>query len=202
MMSLKFEQPTYLPNLALHTFKSRTLISIDRNTLWQIESGVVRTSTWDREGNFITLGFWGAGDVVGLPLSGVRPYQIESINEVKAYTLSNNQQIRDRIWLAHIQQTEKLLRIMHCNSLEQRLLEFLLWLAEKFGSQTHQGRLIQMRLTHQTIAEAIGSTRVSVTRLMGKFEREGAIYCCRKRFILLPNHFFEQATPTLTQVVG
>jgi CRP-like cAMP-binding protein len=160
-------------------------MSVDRDILWQIDTGVVRTSTWDREGNAIALGFWGAGEIVGRSLSHIRPYQIESMTEVKAYALPSNSQIDREVLLSHVQQTEELLTIMHCISVEQRLLQFLFWFADKFGGETEEGKVIKLRLTHQVLAEAIGSSRVTVTRLMGKFQRMGIVSWSPERFILL-----------------
>jgi CRP-like cAMP-binding protein len=36
---------------------------------WLIETGVVKTYTWNEEGNQIILGYWGMGDLIGQPLS-------------------------------------------------------------------------------------------------------------------------------------
>jgi CRP-like cAMP-binding protein len=45
--------------------------------------------------------------------------------------------------------------------------------------------LIDLRLTHQDIAEIIGSTRVTVTRLLNAFEKQGIIQRMQRRFIVL-----------------
>lgn len=50
--------------------------------------------------------------------------------------------------------------------------------------RVEQGQLIDLRLTHQEIAEVIGTTRVTVTRLLKQFERE-AIITSRRRLIIL-----------------
>lgn len=42
--------------------------------VWQIETGVVRTQTVLEDGNSITLGLWGAGDIVGKVLCNANPY--------------------------------------------------------------------------------------------------------------------------------
>lgn len=57
----------------------------------------------------------------------------------------------------------------------QRLQQLLGWLALKFGRPVEQGRLIQLRLTHQDMADAIGTSRVTVTRMMRELERNGEI---------------------------
>jgi len=46
-----------------------------------------------------------------------------------------------------------------------RLVSFLLILCRDFGVPNADGITIDLKLSHQAIAEAIGSTRVTVTRL-------------------------------------
>jgi CRP-like cAMP-binding protein len=55
------------------------------------------------------------------------------------------------------------------------LIKLLAWLSKKFGSEVEKGRLIDMRLTHEDLAEMLGSTRVTITRVLGHFEQEGMI---------------------------
>jgi CRP-like cAMP-binding protein len=61
----------------------------------------------------------------------------------------------------------------------------LTWLAKKFGHQVEQGQLIELRLTHQEISEIIGTTRVTVTRLLNDFEKQGIIQRLPRKFIVL-----------------
>jgi CRP-like cAMP-binding protein len=56
---------------------------------------------------------------------------------------------------------------------------------KKFGREIEQGQLIDLRLTHQEIAEIIGATRVTVTRLLNEFEKRGIIQRLPQHFILL-----------------
>jgi hypothetical protein len=56
-----------------------------------------------------------------------------------------------------------------------RLMGFLILLIEEYG-QAHEGQYcLPYSLTHAQIGSAIGSTRVTVTRLMGKLRRQGLI---------------------------
>lgn len=157
-----------LPHLNQHTFKRRDLIPLGKNLLWQIDIGVVRTLTWDEEGTTITLGFWGSGDIVGQPLSQINPYHIECLTAVSAWILPTDCWNAHPTMLSHIQQTEELLRIIQCKPVEWHLLQFLEWLARRFGHEVAQGQLIDLRLTHQEIAQDIGTTRVTVTRLLNR----------------------------------
>jgi len=169
-----------------YPFSRQDLIPLHANLLWKIEQGAVRTLTWSAEGEMITLGIWGPGDVVGQPLSSLDPYQIECITAVEATILP------DSVWsqmlnaiLLHAQQEEEFLKIVHCQSIEQRLLQFLAWLGQKFGHEGKQGQIIQLRLTHQEIAETLNTSRVTVTRLLNQLEQQGTIQRSGRQWILV-----------------
>jgi Crp-like helix-turn-helix domain len=166
-------------------FQRRETIPFNPNTLWQIESGVVRTSTWGVEGSIIPLGFWGMNDIVGAPLSYIKPYQIDCLTDVTVRILPSTLPYPPDAMISHIQQMEELLKIMHICSIEQRLLSFLMWFAKKFGQETEDGQIIKVRLTHQEISEMIGSTRVTVTRLLQKFQTEQVLNWSTERYMLL-----------------
>lgn len=55
--------PTWL--VTRQTFDRRSLLPLKPDTLWRIETGVVRNMTWFENGNLVNLGLWGPGDVVG-----------------------------------------------------------------------------------------------------------------------------------------
>jgi CRP-like cAMP-binding protein len=56
-----------------------------------------------------------------------------------------------------------------------RLLGFLTLLIEEYGEPCESGYCLPWTLTHAQIGSAIGSTRVTVTRLMGKLRQRGLI---------------------------
>jgi CRP-like cAMP-binding protein len=173
-------------DLIQRTFSRRDLIPLEANALWQITWGAVRTVTWNEEGTPTTLGYWGTGDVVGQPLSRIVPYQIECLTSVEVKYIPSHQyhQVLDAI-LLHIQQAEELLNIVRNERMYYRLQQILAWLAQKFGRPVNCGQLIDLPLTHQAIAEVTGTTRVTVTRLLNQFEREGLISRPRRHFIVV-----------------
>lgn len=75
-----------------------------------------------------------------------------------------------------------------------RLLGFLTLLIEEYGEyyvydseeNTFRGYCLPWPLTHSQIGSAIGSTRVTVTRLMGKLRSSGLIYTQGDNLICLP----------------
>jgi CRP/FNR family transcriptional regulator len=60
-------------------------------------------------------------------------------------------------------------------------VSFLLVLCRDFGVPGNEGITIDLRLSHQAIAEAIGSTRVTITRLLGDLRQEGLLQIDRKK---------------------
>jgi CRP-like cAMP-binding protein len=176
--------------LQQRVFTRREVIPARNDVLWKIERGAVRTLTWGEDGTFITLGYWGPGDLIGYPLSRVKPYQIECLTSVEVSV------IPPHIWsqevnalLSHIQQAEELLSIVHRKPISLRLWQFLVWLSEKFGRDVEQGKLIDLNVTHQEMAEVLNTTRVTVTRLLQQFEEEATMIRHKRRIIICkPNN--------------
>ncbi|KOP26256.1 transcriptional regulator [Hapalosiphon sp. MRB220] len=176
-------------NLPQRIFTRREVIPARNDVLWRIERGAVRTLTWSEDGTFITLGYWGAGDLIGYPLSRVKPYQIECLTSVEVSVVPPHHWNQDvNALISHIQQAEELLSIVHRKPISLRLWQFLVWLSEKFGRDVEQGKVIELNVTHQEMAEVLNTTRVTVTRLLQQFEEEGNLLRHKRRIILcLPN---------------
>lgn len=67
-----------------------------------------------------------------------------------------------------------------------RLLGFLTLLIEEYGESSEQGYCLPFPLTHSQIGSAIGSTRVTVTRLMGKLRQRGLIRTQGDNLLCIP----------------
>jgi len=168
-------------------FGRRVQLPLPADQLWQIHSGVVRTTTWTEEGTMVTLGLWSAGDVLGRALSSANPHQAECLTEVTATMVPHEEwhRVTDSL-IRHTRYSQELLEILHCPQVETSLLRVLNWLAQRFGQESKFGRRIELRLTHQELAELIGSTRVTVTRLLSSFERRGLIQRQQRRITITP----------------
>jgi len=178
--------PNRSAELTSSRFARRSFLPLRHNTLWLLETGVVRTLTVLEDGTSVTLGLWGPGDVVGRVLSKADPFQIECLTPVEATLLPKHRwhEVTEAMIL-HIQRSGELIEIMHCRQAESSLLRLFAWLAKRFGQEVEQGQLIDLRLTHQDIANLIGLTRVTVTRLLNDFEKQGIIQRKQRQFIVL-----------------
>ena len=82
---------------------------------------------------------------------------------------------------SRILQTEMMIETLAHRDMASRLVSFLLILCRDFGVPSVNGITIDLKLSHQAIAEAIGSTRVTVTRLLGELRQEQLISINKKK---------------------
>ena len=82
---------------------------------------------------------------------------------------------------SRILQTEMMIETLAHRDMGSRLVSFLLILCRDFGVPSADGITIDLKLSHQAIAEAIGSTRVTVTRLLGELREQQMISILKKR---------------------
>ena len=82
---------------------------------------------------------------------------------------------------SRILQTEMMIETLAHRDMGSRLVSFLLILCRDFGIPAADGIRIDLKLSHQAIAEAIGSTRVTVTRLLGELRQDGMISIYKKK---------------------
>nr|WP_199329244.1 global nitrogen regulator NtcA [Coleofasciculus sp. FACHB-1120] len=82
---------------------------------------------------------------------------------------------------SRILQTEMMIETLAHRDMGSRLVSFLLILCRDFGVPSANGITIDLKLSHQAIAEAIGSTRVTVTRLLGDLREEKMISIHKKK---------------------
>lgn len=72
-----------------------------------------------------------------------------------------------------------------------RLARILLYLGEKYGEETPAGVLIRLRLTHEDLANLIGTTRETVTTQLNRFERMGLVKRRSRHLMLLKDRLTE-----------
>ena len=163
-------------NPQLQIFSARSVLPLPLDSLWQIEAGFVRSITWLEDGTTVLLGIWGPGDVVGKLFSNTEPYQLECITKIEATLLpATSLNNSSETLLGHISQFEALMQIRSYKRVDLMVLKFLSWLGKRFGQDVTAGRMINLRLTHQDIADSIGATRVTVTRTLSQLEQQGMI---------------------------
>jgi len=77
------------------------------------------------------------------------------------------------------------IRSLAVERVEQRIARVLLKLAETSGSDVPDGRVIEMPLTRQDVADMTGTTVETAIRVMSKFRRNGQIRTRRGKVVLV-----------------
>jgi CRP/FNR family transcriptional regulator len=65
-------------------------------------------------------------------------------------------------------------------------------LSDRYGEKTAEGVTLNIKLTHQEIAEMTGMTRETVTRMIDKWQKDGEIIVLKNKFIHLSSHFITE----------
>ncbi|ASC72020.1 cAMP-binding domain protein [Halomicronema hongdechloris C2206] len=180
-------RPATVLDTAPQMFKRSARIPVRGSHWWRIHAGVVRTITWNYEGAVVPLGFWGQGSIVGAAVALVDHYDIQCLTPVMAVPLDSQYQLTARVSAAHLQQAQQLLYILHSRRVDCRLMQFLQWLGMNLGYPVGQGWRLPFRPTHQEIAETIGSTRVTITRLLHQLVEEEQLVWSKQPHILPVN---------------
>ena len=134
--------------------------------------GVLSLLTGHRSDRFYHAVAFTRVDMVTAPATSVR----QAIEQETSVGLLLLQGLSSRIL-----QTETMIETLTHRDMSSRLVSFLLVLCRDFGVPGEKGITIDLRLSHQSIAEAIGSTRVTITRLLGDLKNSGLLEINRKK---------------------
>lgn len=177
----------------LHPYSSGQTIQMSAHEVWVVCRGVVQLSTLYDNGEEALLGLAGPSMPFGLSLTLIRPYQAMALSDVDLMRL-NLSEVEQSPTLSQgifrhlnrrLRQTEAILAMVGHRRVEDRLRHLILLLKQEFGQPVATGTRISIRLTHQQLANAIGATRVTVTRLLGQLQEENWLKVDRSRHIIL-----------------
>jgi CRP/FNR family cyclic AMP-dependent transcriptional regulator len=80
-----------------------------------------------------------------------------------------------RVMSEKILELQKQLQELTGHDAQNRGLSFLLKLAEKYGENINGSVHINIPMTHQEFASAIGTTRETINRLLNRLRKEGLV---------------------------
>ncbi|WP_428268794.1 Crp/Fnr family transcriptional regulator [Haliangium sp.] len=167
--------------------------------LYFVNGGRVKISKVTRDGKALTLSYCGPSEIFGeccLVTGGPREEMAEAmenamITEVERDDFEN--MLRQHPLLGY--QMTRLLakrRLDLENKLEtlvfrdvtSKLAELLLQLADEYGVEDARGTLVALKITHQELANLIGSTRETVSLTLSQFKRQNLI-CTEGRKVII-----------------
>lgn len=163
-------------------------------SLWQVHEGVIKLTTLTLTGEELIIGLVTAPRLFGLPLSNLSVnYQATTLSTVllSEFTLESidsSTNLAQKLFpflIDTLKYTESSLAIFCYPRVEERLRVLFLLLKQNFGVSCKSGTYLSIRLTHEMLANLIGSTRVSVTRAIKQFKEEGWLHLDDKGHFLL-----------------
>ncbi|WP_218082358.1 Crp/Fnr family transcriptional regulator [Anthocerotibacter panamensis] len=190
-----YREQTLLP------YKAGENIPLYSRELWVVYRGIVQLLTLHPTGDEVMLGLLGPMMPFGLPLTVLEPYQAVALTDVDLLRLTWEEVQQSPRLIGEInlqltrrlQQTEALLALASKRRVQDRIQGMLSLLGQEFGQATPQGIRLEVRLTHQQVANALGTTRVTVTRVMGDLKAKGFYRIGADRALYLSS----QANPRL-----
>jgi CRP-like cAMP-binding protein len=148
------------------------------NLNWTIEEGYVRTFAWDDEGDTITLGIWGPGEWVTTAFSSSQAIELQCLTPVVVRQFQPSATDIDQLLRRQVQNLEEIFQLNRIRAADQRLLALLTWIGRRFSQVSANGyrlSLKELNLTHQSLAELCGLTRVTVTKALSRYRESGIL---------------------------
>lgn len=182
-----------IQNRTRHVYLKGEIIPLKPEIIWQVCYGVAKLSTVSENGSEVLVGLAGPSMAFGSNLTLLQTYQATALVETQLVCFSLTEiaafpglaqtlmaQINQRL-----KQTELLLAISVHRHVPDRLHHLLLLLKQEIGQPVEQGTRLSVRLTHQDLAEACSTTRVTITRLLGKLQQQGRVILDSNNHIIL-----------------
>ncbi|MEK6646520.1 MAG: Crp/Fnr family transcriptional regulator [Candidatus Firestonebacteria bacterium] len=160
------------------------------NDLFIILSGLVRIYKSDSTGKVKTLAYLRSGDFFGEMsiLDGeVRSASAQAMEDTHVYVIKGNDFKREIVnnpivaWKImktlskRLRDANKQIENLTFRNLPGRLANVLIDLSRKHGKKVSNGIRINLKLTHQDLADMVGTAREVVTTLMSAFKKANCI---------------------------
>ncbi|ARV60118.1 transcriptional regulator [Nostocales cyanobacterium HT-58-2] len=180
-------------NRLKYQYHKGEIIPLDSQGIWYVCQGWVKLTTLCETRKKVLVGLPQEGMVFGSSMTSLHMYEATAMSDVELVSI-DLAEIEASPTLNHIlsakinhrlQQTEALLAISGRQRVQDRFCHFLQFLQQEFGKPIAQGTRLNVRFTHEDFASACCTSRTTITRLIGKLEREGKISFDLKKHMIL-----------------
>ena len=180
-------------NRPVHKYYKGEIIPLKSLVICYVRQGSVKLTTFCETGQEVMLGLATPDMVFGSSITSLNTYQAIALSDVELVTIYEAE-IAANPFLSYallpkikqrLRQTESFLFIFAKRRVKERLQDFLLLLKQEIGEPVARGTRISIRLTHEQIASACCTTRVTITRLLSKLQRQGFISFDSKNHIII-----------------
>lgn len=167
-----------------HSFCKGENIPLQPDALWLLCKGWVKLSTLTEKNSEVLMGIAGQGIPFCATLTALPIYQVTAFSQTVELISISHREIAQSAYLTQLiaegvtqrlQQSELFLSVFGRRRASDRLLTLLQVLKTIVGEPVATGTRLSLRLTHQELAEASCTTRVTVTRLLSELQHQGKI---------------------------
>jgi CRP-like cAMP-binding protein len=168
-------------------------------SLFFVNGGRVKVSRVTRDGKELTLAYRGPGEIFGelcLVDGGPRAEMAEAMENALVTELPREEFEKllaehPRVGLALVRtlcerrrELENTMEKLVFQDVNAKLAELLLQLGDDYGVDDARGTLVAVKITHQEMANLIGSTRETVSLTLSQFKRKKLIATDGRKIIL------------------
>lgn len=169
-------------------------------TLFAVNGGRVKVSKVTRDGKALTLSYCGPSELFGetclVAGGGPREEMAEAtenslVTEIQRDDFVDMLEKSPRLGLRMTQllagrrrDLENKLEALVFRDVTSKLAELLLQLADEYGVEDSRGTMVALKITHQELANLIGSTRETVSLTLSQFKRKNFI-CTEGRKVII-----------------
>ncbi|MCL6096713.1 MAG: Crp/Fnr family transcriptional regulator [Patescibacteria group bacterium] len=171
------------------------------NRLYFIKKGYIKLYRLSRDGKDAVAYLYGPGNVLGIRALTLKDqalkHNAQAITDVEIITMPREEYINIlsqhpeylidllHVFIDRLNYTENKLEGFITTDATTRIANFLLNISTRFGKRIDKKINIPIPLTHQLIAELIGSVRETVTIALNKLVKIGIVKINKNKFIIL-----------------
>jgi CRP-like cAMP-binding protein len=160
------------------------------SAVFLVNGGRVKVSKVTRDGKELTLAYRGPGEIFGeacLIDGGPREEMAEAMENALVTEILRPEFERllstqpmlgyrmTKVLAQRRREVENKIENLVFKDVNSKLAELLLRLANEYGVDDARGTLVALKITHQEMANLIGSTRETVSLTLAQFKRKGLI---------------------------
>jgi len=169
------------------------------NAVFLVNGGRVKVSKVTRDGKELTLAYRGPGEIFGeacLIDGGPREEMAEAMENALVTEIQRPEFERllqtqpmlgyrmTKVLAQRRREVESKIENLVFKDVNSKLAELLLRLATEYGVDDSRGTLVALKITHQEMANLIGSTRETVSLTLAQFKRKGLIQTEGRKVII------------------
>ena len=191
------------PIFQVKTYRKNQIIFLEEETghyMYIVLAGKVKVTKTTAAGKETILAIHQVGDFFGemalldgktapATVSAMEDCRIATIHhsDFQRMLMSNEKVVRQiiQVLCSRLRQVWVQIQDLSYNTADNRIRAGILQLSRKHGVQDARGIIIDLKITHQELAELVGTSRETVTRTLARLQKKGILELDNRRIILL-----------------